>query len=635
MSESHAGDEPQKLRRGVDTGLHHSFSKGRFVLGPDWKPFLASIFLVAAPSGVFLGLVAPWLGRHISWAVVVVSALLISASLACLFRTALMNPGFLPRHELTDEEEYAVRSNTKEFHINGFTVTTKWCTTCNHYRPPRCSHCAVCDNCVDKFDHHCPWVGTCIGRRNYRWFLSFVYVTTVLCLWIFALSLAQLLNYNHDSSNGFHDAISKYPASLVVLIYTFVFFWFVGGLSAFHLYLSGSNQTTYEHFRHRHSSADNPYDLGVLGNWGSVFCTRPPKRSELAQLAQTHSGGADGERSASDSDSTQPGVTFADGILPPANQGETTKITVPDVNGEGQGAKGSHTGDPGHLRGMSGPEPDLPPRPTTPVQAGRIPAARPHSGDGRGSGDGPPPLPPIGSMGVQPSGLSSGRSSRSFTYLAQGVNRGTGEFQMADRGFGKPRASETEPSHLGGQPLEFLRSSFTSDGPLCNAMFSAAGGDSSPDLTPRDMYSDSMSEPQQQQQSPPLQPLHSPPLLHQNPLQQQEQQIQERLPMKAGDSRPSGGSRPRSSGRPPMGQGGAPGSRSATGAAAPGASQLPPQTDNSVPSEQPLPSIVSAQGGPPAQHEAAATRQPTVRLAGADVPPPPTTAFGQGTSGST
>ncbi len=44
---------------------------------------------------------------------------------------------------------------------------------------------------------------------------------------------------------AFRDVI---PA-LVLMFYTFLFVWFVGGLSGFHIYLSATNQTTYENFR--------------------------------------------------------------------------------------------------------------------------------------------------------------------------------------------------------------------------------------------------------------------------------------------------------------------------------------------------------------------------------------------------
>jgi hypothetical protein len=65
---------------------------------------------------------------------------------------------------------------------------TRVCDTCQLFKPARTHHCSHCNRCVLKYDHHCPWMGNCIGYHNYKFYLQFI-VSTWFLVWIMNLTL--------------------------------------------------------------------------------------------------------------------------------------------------------------------------------------------------------------------------------------------------------------------------------------------------------------------------------------------------------------------------------------------------------------------------------------------------------------
>ena len=63
------------------------------------------------------------------------------------------------------------------------------CPDCEVIRTPRCRHCTLCQTCVDRYDHHCPWVNNCIGKGNFAQFYIFVLVQSIYLFTIVVVSI--------------------------------------------------------------------------------------------------------------------------------------------------------------------------------------------------------------------------------------------------------------------------------------------------------------------------------------------------------------------------------------------------------------------------------------------------------------
>eukprot|EP00932_Pfiesteria_piscicida_P016048 SRR837773.2992.p2 GENE.SRR837773.2992~~SRR837773.2992.p2 ORF type:complete len:329 (-),score=97.43 SRR837773.2992:102-995(-) len=67
------------------------------------------------------------------------------------------------------------------------------CSYCKSYVQLDSKHCYECGKCVANFDHHCPWLNTCIGKRNYMGFYVSIWGLLLMLALLLAVTVTELI----------------------------------------------------------------------------------------------------------------------------------------------------------------------------------------------------------------------------------------------------------------------------------------------------------------------------------------------------------------------------------------------------------------------------------------------------------
>jgi len=265
------------------------FCKGRFMIGPsiDLGYNLCAWSCILGPSLFYSLVCAPWLLERESLRIFPI--LTFVALGLCIFffiLTSCSDPGIIPRASIQELSEglkeeiheaigYVpppaadeVAPLTQEQVNAGFRL----CRTCQIVRPPRASHCADCQNCVLQFDHHCPFVNNCVGKRNYPFFCAFLTSVTLLGISV-VIGIAFWCREETDFKQATLRTVAyifAVPIIMLVLI-TFIF-------CLCHVFLVIRGRTTREFLRRGRIPEQQLHERGTLFKQRGVSFVRPRDR---------------------------------------------------------------------------------------------------------------------------------------------------------------------------------------------------------------------------------------------------------------------------------------------------------------------------------------------------------------------
>jgi hypothetical protein len=111
------------------------------------------------------------------------------------FSMFLLNPGLVKRNRCsqefkkTDIYKQLTRIEKKNY---------QYCEICNVIvrKDEKVEHCEECNICIQNYQHHCGWIGKCIGRNNCCDFYLFLFATFIYAIFVTISTIIWLFIYS-------------------------------------------------------------------------------------------------------------------------------------------------------------------------------------------------------------------------------------------------------------------------------------------------------------------------------------------------------------------------------------------------------------------------------------------------------
>ena len=275
-------DDPKKIY-----GKNKFFCNYLGVTGSKFYHMIYSFFLISIPySGMLIILIYKKNIVSITFPIVFTSIFYIIEIIAGLLG-GCTDPGILPRQG--DDFYYNPNRPLLKTVVNGHVITLTFCYSCSLFRPPRTSHCSLCDNCVERFDHHCLWLGTCVGKRNYKYFYLLVFCLSISSIFQIIYSIYYIVfQIKKFKNKENYSLLLLLGLSAVALVDLLFLLFFLGKLFFLHTYLIFKSMTFYEYIKKKFDKIPNvnPFQKKILGTIDRIIFSFPPKSFLVSYLTR-------------------------------------------------------------------------------------------------------------------------------------------------------------------------------------------------------------------------------------------------------------------------------------------------------------------------------------------------------------